>query len=715
MNVGKLKCYRFANEAQWNACLFARADRDSRRTSGGIRPQSPYEQPGTQFESNGAYAPVVTRAGDILWRDNNCAIHRLSKCADRLQTSAAPVAIARAERMVSTSSGLWVFGTSPESLQRYAEDTLARLLTVDVPQGGVVDIANGGQGCVLALIERDGVWQSVRVDRFGHIVETIEFKGVSDAKGFVYLRRSKRFVVWAGKHHPRLYWFSAEGGASLFSLAVAAMRPCFQDHALGSDSMDKVFLAGADGDQFGGRAYVLTFGADGNRLAELPLETQDALATGITASRDLLLVTWQSGLLKCRTVNVVPEDAEPVECKLMTPVLFSPDREDKRRWLRIEANMILPEGCTLEICWAATDDTPTRDRLSAMTADGSIPSSQRIENLLSEPDLRRGRTVFHGVASARTPDAEKFSAKLFDVNERYLWVCIALTASAGARLPLLSELAVLYPGRTLMEDLPSIYQREEERPDSFLRALVGVLETTTQGLDARIGSLGRHIHPSTADGPWLNYIARWLGVPWDDALTQEQKKRLLRRAPDLAKNRGTRAGLEAMLESLIPDKPWRFRVTDATADFGFAIVGDESCAGSSLPAILAGSRHWRAKLNSTAVLGFMRLDGAGESDDGVSKHAGRIRVDVAATAAEKQAWDPWLLALITEMVPLAARVELRWVAPRALCANRLDGTLMLESDPVAHLGTDAITGRSRLPEGETHITSQGPGIGARLH
>ena len=62
----------------------------------------------------------------------------------------------------------------------------------------------------------------------------------------------------------------------------------------------------------------------------------------------------------------------------------------------------------------------------------------------------------------------------------------ALIASPGAGIPVLSELAVLYPGETLMENLPSIYQRVERQPDSFLRALVGVLESTTQTLDARI-------------------------------------------------------------------------------------------------------------------------------------------------------------------------------------------------------------------------------------
>jgi phage tail-like protein len=279
-----------------------------------------------------------------------------------------------------------------------------------------------------------------------------------------------------------------------------------------------------------------------------------------------------------------------------------------------------------------------------------------------------------------------------------------------------------------MEDLPSIYQREEERyqreeeryqrgkerSGSFLRTLVGVVETTTQDLDARIAVLGHHVHPDTAEVKWLDYLARWLGVPWDDALTPEQKRSLLQRAPDLAKDRGTRAGLEALLESLIPDQPRLFRVTDATADFGFACVGGDSCAGSRLPAILAGSPRATAELDATAVLGRTWLAGRTEVDDGVSQHAGKIRVDVAATAAQRLAWEPWLAALITEMVPLATKVELNWIAAKALRTDRLDGTLTLASDPAPHLGTDTVTGQTRLPECRPSISAKGPQIGVRL-
>lgn len=737
MNTGKLRRYRFATEAQWAACQFTQTDRDALRKRGVVRPFAPYERLAALTPSLGAHAPVVTRAGEILWRDDNGALQRLTGCDDTPESHPAPFAIARAARIVATPGGLWVMGVPfpeagptqaalaqrclPDSLQRHDEATLTRLLTVDLPDVCVSDIANAGDDSVLALVRRCGsetaeqaedesVWQAVCVDRTGRIVQTVEFQGIAHAEAFVFLRRAEKFIILTGGRHPRLYWFAAEGGAAIFSLAVAALRPCFQAGALGSDAQELFFLAGADNDG-AGPAYVVILDGDGNLLGDVPL---DAPATGVTATRDSLLVTSPRGLLRFKVAEAVPEGAAQARCTLVTPALFSPDREDRRRWLRIEATVNLPEGSTLEIAWAATDDTATRERLNAIATNDLIPATQRVAKLLNESEVRRGQALFYGAANTNEQNAQTCSAKLFDVSERYLWVYITLTAATGARLPQLAELTVLYPGRTLMENLPAIYQREEEQPDSFLRALVGVLETTTQGLDARIGALSSHVHPATASEPWLDFIAQWLGVPWDDALSLEQKRAIVQRAPVLAQRRGTRAGLEALLESLLPGAPRRFRVTDATADFGFAVVGGASCAGSALPAMLGGRTRWSAELDAHAVLGYMRLPCPGQLEDGAWQLAGRVRVEVAANATERKAWEPWLLALITEMVPLTARVELRWVTAHALRTHRLDGTMTLESPPPPHLGTDAITSLARLPERPVGLSAAGPLMGTRL-
>jgi len=706
--------YRFGTAAQWSACLFDRVDQESSGTQAALRPIAPFEQTARLYASPGAHAPAATRAGEILWHDDTGVLHRLTACEDEPEACPAPYAIARAPRLVSSSNGLWVVGESQSSLERYEEDTRTRLSSVDIPGARVIDIAGDGYDLLFALVEPAGVSQAVRVDCSGRIVATVTFEGVSHAKAFVFLRRSKRFVVLAGDPHPRLYWFPPEGGAALVSVPVGALHPCFSASALGTDSRSRVFLAGLDGAALGGKAFVLIFDGDGASVGEVPLDARDSPANGVTATRDSLLVTGSRGLLRYSVAQIVPNGMAEVRCSLITPMLRSPDTEERRRWLRIEVTGGVPDGAALEISYAATADPAIRDRLVAIAADRSLPASHRVQKLLREPGIWRTPIPFHGSGASPDESAAKLAAPLFDVREPYIWVCITLSATAGGSLPSLNRLAVLYPVRTLMENLPAIYRRAEAQPGSFLRSLVGVLESTTQDLDERIAALGSHVHPSTATRPWLDFVARWLGLPWDDALDNERKKRIVARASELARGRGTRAGLETLLECLLPGTPRRFRVTDATADFGFAIVGGEGCRGGALPALLAGRTQWSAELDSSAVLGRMRLPCEGQIDDGARQIAGRIWVDVAASGEERRLWEPWLSALIDEMVPLTARVQLRWVSARMLRAARLDGSLVLEAPPTPHLGSDAVTGIARLPERGSRITATGADIGTRL-
>lgn len=708
------RSYRFRTPAQWSACLFDRVDLESFDAQGGIRAIAPYEETAQLFATRGAHAPAATRAGEVLWHDDSGRLHRLTACDDVPEVHAAPYAIAHASRLVSTSNGLWVIGQSRTSLERYDEETLSRLDVVDLADARILDIASDGHDMLFALIDRGGMAQAARINCAGSIVETVTFEGISGATAIVFLRRSKRFVVMAGDTCPRLYWFAAEGGAAVKSIVIGAMHPCFTATALGSDGRERAFLAGDDGADLGGKPFVLIFDGDGAPLDEIALDVRDAHPTGITGTRDSLFVTGPRGLLRYSTAQAVPDGTAAVRCSLITPVLHSPDREDTRRWLRIEASATLPDGASLEISYASTADAAVRKRLMAMAEDRAVPASLRVQKLLREPGIWSTPIAFHGSSKPSSETVAPFSAPLFDAHEPYVWVCITLTATAGGSLPSLSELAVLYPGHSLMENLPAIYRRAEAQPGSFLRSLVGVLESTTQGFDARIASIASHVHPATAAGPWLDFVAGWLGLPWDDALDDGQKRCLLSRASELARGRGTRAGLVALLECLIPGTPPRFRVVDATADLGFATVGGAGCRGSTLPAVLGGRAPWSTELDFSTVLGQMRLRCAGQVDDGARELAGHIRVEVAATGEERRAWEPWLATLINDMVPLTARVQLRWVSARALQGRHLDGSLVLEAPPTPHLGSDAVLGVARLPERGSRISASGADIGTRL-
>src|SRR5262249_51476162 len=175
-----------------------------------------------------------------------------------------------------------------------------------------------------------------------------------------------------------------------------AMHPCFSATALGSDSRNRVFLGGVDGEELDGRPFILVFDGDGQPLDAIALDVRDARVTGVAGTRDTLLVTGPRGLLRYSIAKTVPDGTAAVRCMLVTPVMHSPGREDSRRWLRIEAGSDLPDGASLEISYASTADVAIRDRLIAIAGNAAIPASLRIQRLLREPGIWAPSIVFRG-------------------------------------------------------------------------------------------------------------------------------------------------------------------------------------------------------------------------------------------------------------------------------------------------------------------------------
>ncbi len=714
-----LNRFHFETAAQWGTCAFVQADAGALRAAGIVQPFPAYTRTATRMSSSAAYAPAVTPAGDVLWRDDRGGLLRVTACETPPERSRAPEALASATRIVTNASGLWVLSASGRQLQRFDDETLSRTLVIELHPVTGLDIADGDRGTVLVLATGRAGAVVVRVDPAGRQLSDMTLAGGGSPQSFTYLRRTRQLVVLDGNPESRtqrLQWFASDG-TPLFARSVSAWHPCFAAVSLGGDGRDRLFVAGADGAAFGARSWVLVLDAQGQLLGDVPIEPADLPVTGVVGARRWLFVSGARGLLRFESADEVPEDAGELRAAVLTPMLTAPDRDDRRRWLRIEATADLPEGTTLEIACAHTDGDDSRNRLARLADDASASAAERIAALLDEGEIWQTTTVFHGRAASASAVGDPLSAPLFGVADRYVWVLVTLRAAPGARLPKLRTLDVVYPGRTLMEHLPAVFQREEERPGSFFRSLVGVLEETTQGLDARIAGMSRGLRVETASGPWLDFVAGWLGVPWDEAMSLAQKRCVLGHAASLTRHRGTRAGLETLLECLFPtpaaSRP-RYRLTDATADVGFARVGGGACVGSALPAMLGGRTPWSTELGRDSVVGRMRLPCPTEVADGVRHLVGQVVVDVGLAAEERRLAEPWLEPVLRDMVPLGVRLRLRWVPMQALRGRRLDGTLTVDGAPAAELGTGAVTGLARLPERPVRLSAAGPTLGTRL-
>jgi phage tail-like protein len=128
----------------------------------------------------------------------------------------------------------------------------------------------------------------------------------------------------------------------------------------------------------------------------------------------------------------------------------------------------------------------------------------------------------------------------------------------------------------------------------FLKALEEVLDPIVTLLDC----LPAHLDPKLAPLNALHTMADWLGLPFEEHVPgdkrlsenerherlKERQRRLVQNALEINRSRGTRRGLELLLELMFgePDRPkndWVFRVIDG----GYCVVGSAPPAEAEGP------------------------------------------------------------------------------------------------------------------------------------
>jgi phage tail-like protein len=123
--------------------------------------------------------------------------------------------------------------------------------------------------------------------------------------------------------------------------------------------------------------------------------------------------------------------------------------------------------------------------------------------------------------------------------------------------------------RYLRDNLPGIYSEGD-----FGMRLVSGFESLLDPLVAALDNLPEHFDPVYAPRDVLDLLTEWLGLEHDEARSGEERRAIVRMAPELMRRRGTRAGLELALSLAFPGVP--FRVEDAGAvTWSLDLDGDE--------------------------------------------------------------------------------------------------------------------------------------------
>jgi phage tail-like protein len=694
--------YRFASAAQWNCGLSHRFNfaNEGLRVVDGLSPEALRQGPDVPIT-----ALTTSAAGTLYWVENAVTLRWQRSDMDDSGGIAAAEFLMRSPRLIAGRRWLWAYSAAEAQLYRARLDDLGPGETIAVRDCSrlkpcedieIVDIA--GDGC-------DGLWilllDSLHPLQLLHVTQRGKFdslwalpycEGVATAMTAL----SGEVVIFHADTQ-RLLMVSALDGTQTGQVGLAGLGSDFSGVCLGSDGERRIVLGGTNGVRAQRCCEVVMLARTArtvdpvNRAVIAAVGSQPPRAVAIN-SRGAWAGTdrglWLFGPAK-------PSDPHESTAAFLTPLLTSPLSSARNGWLRAELDLELPPGTTLTLSYATTADSMVLAQVQAAAAGAGLPAdagmaavSTQLANQFSDNTVE-----FAGQLDAAGSAQRRVGIPL-DSADPWLWLSLNVTGPAAGAQATLHELRVLYPNESLMGQLPAIFQAEGQK-DDLLRRLVGVMETTTQGLDKKIGRLGSLIDPISAPADWLDYLAGWLDLPWDTRLSLTQKRALLTAATTLLQSRGTRSALLALLKELFPDAA--IAIEDFGADYEASRVGGKNCTGAMLPCVLMGVPRTIAVLGERAPLCSTRLTCDISRESPVAPFAQKLRIDIATTPRVRAAMSDTLAQMLNDVLPFGSQPMIRWPRPTASTAE----SLVLEGIGPALLGSQSELGNS-VVGGDTH-------------
>lgn len=242
-------------------------------------------------------------------------------------------------------------------------------------------------------------------------------------------------------------------------------------------------------------------------------------------------------------------------------------------WHRLFIEAIIPKGCGVRIWLAATDERRDPETLAANQWFEHRCGLQYQSQAKSDIPV----AVWEPVASdiPHHPgflpcDREKDIAGLFSLliqrqnkkvrtlKGRYLHLHIELTGT-GRTTPEIYALRAYGSRFSYVNNyLPELYhetisdsEADEDgasSPADFMGRFVGNFEGILTRIEDSIANAHRLTQPETTHKDGLDWLASWSGIEFDDALSEQQKRELIRLTPQLNRWRGTLRGFKLAIE-----------------------------------------------------------------------------------------------------------------------------------------------------------------------
>jgi len=133
---------------------------------------------------------------------------------------------------------------------------------------------------------------------------------------------------------------------------------------------------------------------------------------------------------------------------------------------------------------------------------------------------------------------------MFDTIGRYLWMKFELFSSNRLSTPIVHDVRMYLPRLSYLRYLPAIYQENQGSKETLERFLA-LFETFFVQVEEI--EFTKYIDARSCPDEFLPWLSSWLAIAYDENWQKKNLRKLIELAPKIYKMRGTRRGIETIL------------------------------------------------------------------------------------------------------------------------------------------------------------------------
>lgn len=199
------------------------------------------------------------------------------------------------------------------------------------------------------------------------------------------------------------------------------------------------------------------------------------------------------------------------------------------RWFKIKTSSKIPERTSVSLYYLAKD----------------LPEDSKYKPAENDPSWKLLKENIH-----------EMEAQRLDARGEHLWIKIKVQSiDHGKTTPFIDRIRVFSSGRhSYLDYLPAIY-RENKSSREFLEKFLTIFQTMMEDIESECDNITALLDPAETPAGFLPWLSTWVGTIYDETWKEDCWRAFLAKAVKLYEKRGTRVGLEEVLEIYIGQKP----------------------------------------------------------------------------------------------------------------------------------------------------------------